>query len=58
MGATESHVRPPLVPDALAEKLVVLLALTARDPCINVVLPAAAENENEVGERVRLLPPP
>jgi len=32
VGETVSHVRPPLVPDALAEKLTALESLTARDP--------------------------
>ena len=56
-GETESHVRSPLVPDALTEKLTLRAALTARYAWTDVVLPAVAANENEVGEMVRALPP-
>ena len=56
-GEMLSQVRPPLIPDALAEKVTVRVALTASDAWTEVVLPAAAESEIEVGERVKLLPP-
>ncbi len=56
-GETESQVRPPLVPEALTPILTVLVAVTDNDPRMDLVLPAVAVNENEVGERVRELPP-
>jgi hypothetical protein len=56
-GETLSQVRSPLAPFALAEKVTVREALTVSDAWTEVVLPAVAESEIEVGERVKLLPP-
>ncbi len=56
-GETVSQMRPPLVPDALTEKVVVLAVLTARELWTDVVLPVVAASEIEVGEKVRGLPP-
>ena len=57
LGETDSHVTPPLDPEALTENRTDLDAVTEIVCCCVAVLPAVALNESDAGETDRRVPP-